>query len=167
MKSNFLKSLVLAGSVVFPAAAFAGGGDKHAADWKQMDADGDGKISPAEHDAAAKKMFEVMDANKDAKVTADEMTAAHAKVTGKKAKAGDMTAADKIKEIDQDGDGALTADEHAAGAKKMFTAMDTDKDGFVTKTELEAGHAKMMKKDGAAKDTATSKDTSTPAKDTK
>jgi Ca2+-binding EF-hand superfamily protein len=155
MKSNIMKSLILAGSLVFPAAAFAGGGEKHAADWKQMDTDGDGKLSPTEHDAAAKKMFEAMDANKDSKVTAEEMTAAHAKVTGKKAKAGEMSAADKIKRVDQDGDGVLTAEEHAAAAKKMFTMIDADKDGFVSRGELEAGHARMMK------------DTSTPAKETK
>ena len=41
----------------------------------------------------------------------------------------------------------LTAEEHAAGSKRMFEKMDTDKDGFVSQAELAAGHAKMIKKE--------------------
>ena len=111
-----------------------------------MDTNGDGKISPEEHAAGAARMFEAMDANKDGKVTAAEMDAAHEKVTGQKAVKGELTAADKIKVIDADGDGVLTAEEHAAGSRKMFAMMDTDKDGFVSKQELAAGHAKMLNK---------------------
>jgi Ca2+-binding EF-hand superfamily protein len=111
-----------------------------------MDTNGDGKISPAEHAAGAARMFEAMDANKDGKVTAAEMDAAHEQVTGQKAVKGELTAADKIKVIDADGDGVLTAEEHAAGSRKMFATMDTDKDGFVSKQELAAGHAKMLNK---------------------
>ena len=74
------------------------------------------------------------------------MAAAHRRVTGKKAKRSDMSAADKIKVIDTDGDGTLTAKEHAAGSRAMFEKMDADKDGFLTKDELAAGHASMMKK---------------------
>ena len=40
----------------------------------------------------------------------------------------------------------LTAEEHAAGAKRMFLEMDANHDGFVTLEELSAGHARMMKK---------------------
>ena len=57
-----------------------------------------------------------------------------------------MSAVDKIKVIDTDGDGILTAEEHATGSRSMFEKMDTDKDGFLTKSELAAGHASMMKK---------------------
>jgi len=58
----------------------------------------------------------------------------------------EMSSADKIKAIDSDHDGVLTAEEHAAGSKTMFEKMDTDKDGYLTKAELEAGHAKLMGK---------------------
>ena len=111
-----------------------------------MDANKDGKVSAEQHAAAAKKMFGTMDANRDGKVTAAEMDAAHQRVTGKKARKTDMSSADKIKVIDTDGDGILTAEEHAAGSRAMFEKMDTDKDGFLTKDELAAGHAQMMKK---------------------
>jgi Ca2+-binding EF-hand superfamily protein len=76
----------------------------------------------------------------DGKVTAAEMTAAYQKVTGKKAKKSDMSSDDKIKAIGTNGDGILTADEHAAGSRAMFEKMDSDKDGSLSKAELEAGH---------------------------
>lgn len=133
-----LSSVVLAGDPPKKKAA-----DTH---FKAMDTNGDGRLSPDEHAAGAKKMFDTMDANKDGTVTSGEMDAAHEKVTGKKATKADMSSAEKIKVVDTNGDGMLTADEHAVGSKKMFDKMDTDKDGFVSKAELEAGHAKMMKK---------------------
>ena len=78
------------------------------------------------------------------------MTAAKQNLTGKKAEKGEMTAAEKIKKVDTNGDGALTADEHAAGAKSMFDKMDSDKDGYLTKAEVKAGHDKYMHKDKAS-----------------
>jgi Ca2+-binding EF-hand superfamily protein len=59
-----------------------------------------------------------------------------------------MNASEKIKVIDTDGDGMLTAQEHDAGARSMFEKMDTDKDGNLTKSEMMAGHNKMMSKPG-------------------
>lgn len=59
-----------------------------------------------------------------------------------------MSSAAKIKVIDTDGDGILTAAEHAAGSKTMFDRMDSNKDGYVSKSEFAAGHANMMRKGG-------------------
>jgi len=115
-------------------------------EFRAMDANHDGKVTRDEHAAAAKGMFTAMDASKDGRVTAAEMDAAYERVTGHKARTGDMPAAEKIKVIDKDGDGVLTADEHAAGSRSMFDAMDTDKDGALTEAELAAGHAKMLKR---------------------
>ena len=41
--------------------------------------------------------------------------------------------------MDTNHDGKISADEHAAGAKKMFEMMDTNKDGKVTFEEAKAG----------------------------
>src|SRR4030095_2004020 len=128
--------LVIAGlaGAAFAAHAFAAG--PPASEFRAMDANHDGKISREEHAAAAKGMFGTMDADKDGRVTPAEMDAAQEKVTGRKASKGDMSAAEKIKVIDKDGDGVLTAEEHAAGSRSMFDLMDTDKDGALTEAEL-------------------------------
>ena len=141
-------SMVMVGTATLASVLFAAGPKASAVDaeFKAMDTNKDGKVSAEEHAAASKKMFDVMDANKDGKVTAAEMTAAHQRITGKKAKKSDLSAVDKSKVIDTDGDGILSAEEHAAGSRAMFAKMDTDKDGFLTKDELAVGHASMLKK---------------------
>lgn len=129
-------------ALCFVPAAFADhDADKH---FKKMDTDGDGKITRAEHATGAKKMFTECDANKDGVVTATEMEASlarHGEKPGKDVK----TAAEKIREIDQNNDGKLTTAEHEAGAGKMFGKMDTNGDGVLTKAECDEG-MKMMKK---------------------
>ncbi|HEX2657981.1 MAG TPA: hypothetical protein VHU40_06900, partial [Polyangia bacterium] len=46
--------------------------------------------------------------------------------------------------MDANGDGKISQEEHAAGAKAMFDAMDADHNGTVTEAEMTAGHEKMM-----------------------
>jgi hypothetical protein len=143
-------------------AAYAGGGSGKA-EMKMMDTDQDGSISATEHATGAKKMFDKMDADSDGIVTAQEMGAAHkdmpsahsehsatdssrqseprtSDASGKPLK----SASAKIKAIDTDGDGAITAAEHEAGSKKMFGKMDKDSNGRLTAAEIEAGHDRMM-----------------------
>lgn len=115
--------------------------DQH---FKMMDTNGDGKISRAEHAAGARKMFEQCDANHDGIVTAEEMDAATA-MHGSKVAADEKNAMEKIREIDQNGDGKLSVAEHEAGTEKMFARMDKDGDGFLSKAECEEG-MKLMKK---------------------
>jgi Ca2+-binding EF-hand superfamily protein len=135
--------LTLASGVFAESLPKEHAGEAH---FKAMDTNGDGTLLPNEHAAGAKKMFGTMDANKDGTVTLEEMDAAHEKMAGKKATKADMSSAEKIKVVDSNGDGVLSAAEHVAGAKKMFDKMDTNKDGFLSRDELEAGHAKMLKK---------------------
>ena len=59
--------------------------------------------------------------------------------------AGDMSMDEKFKQMDTDGDGRISAAEHAAGAQKMFAKMDSNHDGGITAAEMEAGHKMMMK----------------------
>ncbi len=141
-----IKKLLLGGiavSALTASSAMAHPTDK---EFAMMDSNKDGKVSAAEHAAGAKAMFEKMDSDKDGKVTAAEMAAAHQGVTGHQAGKSDMSADDKIKTVDSNGDGILTAEEHGAASESMFAKMDTDKDGFLSKKEMAAGHAGMMKK---------------------
>ena len=55
---------------------------------------------------------------------------------------------DKFKTMDADGDGMVTATEHAAGARTMFDRMDTNRDGNVTAAEMDTAHAKGGRKAG-------------------
>lgn len=120
-----------------PDASFAG-----------MDADGDGAISGSEHADAAKRMFDTMDGNDDDDVTAEEMDAAQARVSGRGPRPGELSAAAKIVALDTNGDGILSAGEHADGAAAMFTKMDANRDGELSPGELEAGHAAIRKEAG-------------------
>ncbi|MBL0124274.1 MAG: EF-hand domain-containing protein [Betaproteobacteria bacterium] len=119
---------------------------KSDAEFAKMDINRDGRVSSDEHAAGGKQMFDAMDANHNGKVTALEMDAAHERVTGAQANRAEMSAAEKIKVIDKDGDGILSAAEHASGSQAMFEKMDTNKDGYLSRVELAAGHANMLKK---------------------
>ena len=88
-----------------------------------------------------------MDANGDGTVTASEMDSAqHAKKSAGDASKDAMSSAEKIRVIDTNGDGVLSADEHEAGARNMFQKMDSDHDGALTVEEIASGHAAMLKK---------------------
>jgi Ca2+-binding EF-hand superfamily protein len=52
--------------------------------------------------------------------------------------------------MDTNGDGKISAEEHAAGAKKMFEKMDANKDGKVTAAEMDAAHEEIAGKAGPA-----------------
>src|SRR5688500_14843843 len=146
-RSKLMQMMVICG-LAWPPAAIAQHASKmhgSAAQFKAMDANGDGKLSPAEHAAGAKKMFDAMDRSRDGKVTVAEMDATHHQMTGRIPGEGEMSSVEKIKVVDRNGDGILTAEEHAAGSKMMFEKMDTNKDGYLSPAELEAGHARYLK----------------------
>lgn len=54
---------------------------------------------------------------------------------------------DKFKTMDSNADGMVSAEEHAAGVRSMFTQMDANRDGNVTAAEMDAGHKMKMKDD--------------------
>ena len=108
--------------------------------FRKMDTNGDGSITADEHAQGAKSMFDSMDADKNGTVTAQEMDASRAAMGGDTR----MSSADKIKTIDANDDGAISAEEHANGSRAMFEKMDTDKSGQLSAAEVQAGHDKMM-----------------------
>jgi len=146
MKQKKHPQLMLLGALALACTSAAFGGDDH---FSMMDANRDGKISAAEHEAGAQKMFETMDADRDGKVTAAEMDAAHSGMKGRDHKSH-MPSSAKIKMVDSDGDGVLTRKEHQQGSSKMFAKMDTDRDGALSSAEVQSGHGKMMRHKQAA-----------------
>lgn len=70
-------SLALLAALACPAAAFA---QHH--DMSAMDPDHDGKVSAAEHAAAAQAMFEKADADRDGMLSHEEMMAMHGGMGG-------------------------------------------------------------------------------------
>ena len=150
--AGFVAGLVAAAglSVTFVALAGNARGDTASRAFKAMDSDGNGELSAAEHAAAANARFEALDPDRDGHVTEAELQAALYKMSerfhkaaGKEQRPVQMSAADRIAKVDTDGDGIMTAEEHAAGAKAMFEAMDADHNGSLTKAELKAGHNKL------------------------
>jgi Ca2+-binding EF-hand superfamily protein len=138
---------IIAALAILPATAFSGPAPASAAtEFRRMDTNKDGKISPEEHAIGAQQMFADMDVNKDGKVTFQEMDGAHGGVEGARANPHALSSAEKIKAIDTDGDGVLTAEEHRIGAAAMFGKMDTGKDGFLSMEEVAAGHRAMLMK---------------------
>jgi Ca2+-binding EF-hand superfamily protein len=159
MKISHQMLWCVVGGFALATGAYAGGGSAKA-EVKMMDTDGDGSISATEHAAGAKQMFQKMDADGDGSVTAKEMDKAHkdmstARSSESTSDTADATrlgksdkpqksAAAKIKAIDTDGDGTITAAEHEAGSKKMFGKMDKDQNGKLSAAEVQAGHDRMM-----------------------
>jgi hypothetical protein len=154
-----MKSLLLPGIFALLAlpAAFAGSGAHPAADkFAAMDTNGDGRLSLMEHGAGAHDLFLKSDTDRDGIVTAAELavirnsradtTAVETASPRGNPQADLQAASDKIRVIDQDGDGKLTSAEHEAGAKHVFVQMDTDGDGSLTSEEFQQGHARLVPK---------------------
>lgn len=119
------------------------GGEGQRPQMPKLDADGDGKVTKDEFAAGAaqraKFFFEHMDENKDGKVTAEEFKAAEERMKERAGGNAPKDAPDFAK-LDKNGDGAITQDEAAEGAKarseKRFAEMDKNSDGVLSGDEI-------------------------------
>lgn len=121
--------------------------------FEELDADKDGKVTKEELAANRAAKFAEADADKDGKLSADEMIAMRDKAEA--ARKAEMAKA-MIARIDTDKDGFVSAAEMDAMPMmdKMFDRVDDNSDGAISKEEMEAVQARMgesMKGDGQGK----------------
>ncbi|MCE8526142.1 EF-hand domain-containing protein [Ruegeria pomeroyi] len=133
--AGFVAALLLTGVAVTATSALAmgpGGGMRH--NFSEIDADGDGKITPEEMQGHRAAMFTGADSDGDGKLSQAELEAqamAHAKAR----------VAWMLERHDANKDGALSQDEmpkHQKEGKsmRMFEHMDADGDGAISEQEF-------------------------------
>lgn len=141
--------LGVAASTSLPAGAQDGGmgmgmgQESVMPDFDTLDADRDGKVTPAEIAEHRKATVLGADANGDGKLSADELTAQQVSRMTERAAA---RSARMILMMDVDGDGLLSVEELAAGPgqMRMFDRMDADGDGAITRAEADAAAERMQ-----------------------
>ncbi|MEQ9695791.1 EF-hand domain-containing protein [Shimia sp. SDUM112013] len=115
----------------------------------EIDANKDGKITQDEMDAFAQARFDKADTNGDGLLSTDEMQAQVEEMMKQRAK--DRSAMMMARK-DANGDGQLSFEEMSAKRDdkraRMIEKMDADKDGAVSKEEFEAAKAKMAERHG-------------------
>ena len=138
MKTPILMAAIAAG--LMATTADARGGDREALMGpeemiEQLDANGDGALSPDEFRTPAQGIFAMMDANGDGALTAAEAEAAATDRVAERV--GRM-----IERLDTNADGTVSEAEFTVvrrgpSAEQMFERIDGDSDGLVTLAELE------------------------------
>jgi Ca2+-binding EF-hand superfamily protein len=98
---------------------------------EKMDADKTGDVTFEEFKKAAGERFVLADANKDGKVTVEEMAVAIEKVRAER------MAKRMIERFDVDGDGSITQAEIDTNQQKHYALLDKNDDGKLMKDELE------------------------------
>lgn len=104
---------------------------------KKADANKDGKLSVDEVVAQASARFDKSDADGDGVISLQEMTDSIQR------QRDERRAKRMLERMDFNGDGKVTKDEIENRAKKRFAMMDRNDDGFVEKTELRKGRKGM------------------------
>jgi len=116
--------------------------------FEQLDANGDGQISPAEMAMHRQERFAKADTNGDGMLNEDELIA---RMQSRMAK----RVANMIEQHDTNGDGVISAEEMQGGnGGRMFAMADADDDGTISKAEFDAmkkGHGMRMHKNGMGK----------------
>ena len=139
---SFSGMLVAGLSLLMLPLAWAGDAAKK---FEKMDANGDGKVSRVEHSGAAERMFAEMDTDGDRIVTVAELKSKKTEHRGDQGR-HEISAAEKIRAVDENGDGRVTAAEHASRSDDLFDEMDANNDRMLSRQEVEAGHTMLKKK---------------------
>ena len=102
---------------------------------KEAEGNADGGITAEKHAATANKRFEMMDKDRDGKVTAAEISASHGAESIVWANHPE-SAAEKVRDLDSNRDGVLTQAEYSSGSQRMFHILDADGNGVLTPGEM-------------------------------
>jgi hypothetical protein len=137
---SFAAAVALSIACALPLAAAAAedetpGCQRPALTTREAEGTGDGGITAANHAATAGKRFEMMDTNKDGKISAGEIGASHGAESIVWANRP-ASASDKIRSLDTNRDGVLTLREYTVGSQRMFEELDTDGNGVLTPSEI-------------------------------
>jgi hypothetical protein len=125
---------LITGGFSLPAAADESPGCQRP-QLKEAEGNADGGITAEKHAATAAKRFEMMDKDRNGKITADEIVASHGAESIVWAN-HDESAPEKIRDLDTNRDGALTESEYSAGSQRMFRTLDVDGNGVLTPSEM-------------------------------
>ena len=161
-RSRTLVCAVAAGLLATSGLAFA-----HDQKFEEMDIDGNGIISVAESDSAARQLYDRADQDNDGRVTAEELGTLYQELAresgkhhgGDAARAGEgargahgashgghgMDIERAMRELDSNNDGIVSRDEFMATARSKHEMSDIDRDGSVTRAEYD--EAKRRAKD--------------------
>jgi len=114
---------------------------------KNMDTNGDGRISEAEFLAAASARFKRIDAQNTGRIDA------HAVLNSPLATERLQQRAEHLlRRLDRAGNGYITRDEVAAAAQQRFARLDRNGDGKLTPDELTLGRGRHARQDATADD---------------
>lgn len=134
------KALLLGAGAALLLAGAAAAAPQVAKPERGRTADGDGRVSQAEMVQAQRARFARMDADRDGKVTTEELAALKSRRLD-----------DRFARLDADGDGSISKAEFSAahqarghhrggrgGGAGFFAGLDANKDGAVTQAEADA-----------------------------
>ena len=145
LRRAFAPGLFLAALAATPTLAFGGRGDAMGGpfDFDAVDANKDGKLSAEEMAAFQQARLAGMDADKDGFVTTGELQAFFLARISERAEA---MAKSRIERQDADKDGRLSLAEltTAPRAEKIFARIDGDGDGAISRAEMDAAKAPMQ-----------------------
>jgi Ca2+-binding EF-hand superfamily protein len=152
MQNKFTGSALIVAAALMGAAAYAQDaavpmqrGPGPMFDFATLDANKDGKITKDELAATKTARFTEADANKDGKLSIEEMSAARDAMIAKR-KADRLAL--MIQRFDKDGDGMISAAEMPSppNADRMFDRFDTDKDGAISQAEADSAMERMQER---------------------
>ncbi len=106
---------------------------------KQMDANGDGRVTLAEAEAQSARMFARLDANRDGRLSQDEARPRGPRQGSANRPAprdGAPAGRPGGPRMDSNGDGVITQAEFTGGARQMFKRMDRNGDGVLSGAEM-------------------------------